>query len=158
MSPPSQTPPPMSQETPYGQASDSRYDDTLKKARAAFNRRFLRGHHPATLSAGAEKHQKRIFARTICDAIANGFCWEEGTEPTEFALDRIADIATMARYLSGEDKVSLNTLEYAERVVIRYWKKKCSFGDAKREIFCKRYDDDGNVILGGSATGPCAEP
>jgi hypothetical protein len=129
-----------SQHAPGVITSDDDIDDDIKDARKKFLKRFHEGHFPSALGADAEKHRDKIFMKTLHNAITvEGFKWNDpkNKKARTFALGRVTEIASVARYKSESYEISLDALKWAEERVIGYWNPKC----VSREIFCKLYKD-----------------
>jgi hypothetical protein len=109
----------------------------VEEALEHFTSRFQQACFPSTLSAKAKTQLVSVFDRTVRHAMENeDFKWRLGEICTQFALDRVAEIAVTAKYDSPTVVISSSTLEAAALKVIRYWKPKCEL----RAIFCVNFD------------------
>jgi hypothetical protein len=109
---------------------------TPEEAFIDFHQRFRQHCFPSKLDASAEEKLVQVFDRTVRYAIENNLTvWQLGDACAEFALDRVAEIATFAKLDASGEVISGWMVEAAAHRVVEYWRPKCGL----RAVFCVDY-------------------
>jgi hypothetical protein len=103
---------------------------------ADFNARFYAALEPSTQHMDLPGKLHDIYLKTVDYAIrVCGHKWDHDSKADHFALERVADIAMLAKYEAGEGKVTPEMLLRAADKVIAYWRPRCNY----RTVFCAGY-------------------
>jgi hypothetical protein len=119
--------------------------DPVDIAHFDFHERFDQTCTLNLLTPEAKDRLGWVFDQTVRRAVERGLIdWETDEDRREFALDRVAEIADLAKGAMSNNVVTEPVLTLAAEKVIYYWQARClklaALHGIKR-VFCDEYPD-----------------